>query len=156
MSRQTFKLLVVVNQVLWLLAMIVNEMNDDSATSVSESIFYSESLPPLDDFPYWLAIAIMLAGLVAAAGLCLERRWGRTLFVVTFVATVITTPLSELYVSWSWGALFSYLGSTSEGMILALAFFSPVRRMFESPAEPDDETETSAGESTESSPSLLP
>lgn len=70
-------------------------------------------------------------GLAASVGLCLGHRWGRTLFLVTFVTALLTTPFTEFYLSTGWTAFVAYLAGMTEGMIIALAYFSPVRRMFE-------------------------
>jgi hypothetical protein len=86
---------------------------------------------PFSDIPYWVGIAIILSGVIASIGLCFGKRWGRTLYLLTFVAAVVSTLLTEFYVSTRWTALIAYLVSTTEGMILGLAYFSHVRRMFE-------------------------
>ena len=140
MSRHTFKLLVVGNQILWLAYTLITEMTNKASTE-DESVFVTETSnwPPLSDVPYWLAWTLLLTGLIAAVGLCMEQRWGRTLFVATFAAAVISTPLTEFYVSSGWASLISYLATTTEGMIIALAYFSPVKRMFE-PSEPASQT----------------
>ena len=136
MSRHTFKLLVVGNQILLLASTLIAEMMNNASTE-DESVFVTENSnwPPLSDVPYWLAWILLLTGLIAAVGLCLEHRWGRTLFVATFAAAVISTPLTEFYVTSGWASVFGYLATTTEGMIIALAYFSPVKRMFE-PSEP--------------------
>lgn len=140
MSRHTFKLLVVGNQILWLAYTLITELTNNASTE-DESVFVTESSnwPPLSDMPYWLAWILLATGLSAAVGLCLEQRWGRTLFVATFAAAAISTPLTEFYVSSGWASLFGYLSGVTEGMIIALAYFSPVKRMFE-PFEPASET----------------
>lgn len=140
MSRHMFKLLVVVNQILLFASMLVAEITD-TTPNVDESVFVSEnsSWPPFSDVPYWLGWILVATGLGAAVGLCLEQGWGRTLFVATFVVAVISTPLTEFYVSPGWASVFGYLASATEGMIIALAYFSPVRRMYE-PSEPDSQT----------------
>ena len=137
MSRHAFKLLVVGNQILLLAYTLLDEMTKN-AFSEDESVFVTESSnwPPLSDVPYWLGWILLVTGLIAAVGLCLEKRWGRTLFAAMIVGVVISTPMTEFYVSWGWASLFAYLSSVTDGMIIALAYFSPVKRIFE-PSEPD-------------------
>lgn len=114
----------------------------DATFQAQESIFEpgAAALPPFSDVPYWLGNLLLVTGLVAAVGLCLEKRWARTLFVVTFAAGVISYPLTEFFVSSGWMAMFGYFAAVTEGMIIALAYFSPVKRMFEpletEPAQP--------------------
>lgn len=136
MSRQSFKLLVIVNQIIILAYSLISEMTVTIPTE-DESVFATanSTWPPLSDVPYWLGWFLVATGLIAAVGLCLEHRWGRTLFVLTFVTGVISTPLTEVWVSSGWSALFGYLAGATEGMVIALAYFSPVKRMFER-AEP--------------------
>lgn len=140
MSRHTFKLLVVGNQILLLAYTLTNEMTNKAFTE-EESVFVTESSnwPPLSDVPYWLGWILLVTGLIAAVGLCLEQRWGRTLFTVTIAVVVISMPLTEFDVSWGWASVFGYLSSVTDGMIIALAYFSPVKRMFE-PSEPASQT----------------
>ncbi|HEX5704225.1 MAG TPA: hypothetical protein VFX97_13565 [Pyrinomonadaceae bacterium] len=132
-----FKLLVVGNQIILLAYTLLDEMTTNALTA-GESVFaiQNSNWPPLSDVPYWLGWILLLTGLMGAVGLCLEQRWGRTLFLATFAAAVISTPLTELYVSSGWASLFGYLSGATEGMIIALAYFSPVKRMLE-PSEPD-------------------
>ena len=140
MSRHTFKLLVVANQILLLAFTLITDMTNNASTQ-DESVFVTESSnwPPLSDVPYWLGWILLATGLIAAVGLCLEKRWGRTLFVATIGAVVISTPLTEFYVSSGWASVFGYLSSVTDGMIIALAYFSPVKRMFE-PSKPASQT----------------
>jgi hypothetical protein len=144
MSRHQFRLLVVINQLLVLGAIVVHEITDRSLPpelksylGIDESVLNAQiaSVTPLSDVPYWLGTAIILTGLAASVGLCLGERWGRSLFLVTFAAALLTTPLTEFYLSTGWTAFVSYLVGTTEGMIIALAYFSPVRRMFQKSEE---------------------
>ena len=68
----------------------------------------------------------------------MEQRWGRTLFVAMIAGVVISTPMTEFYMSSGWASVFAYLSSVTDGMIIALAYFSPVKRIFE-PSEPDSQ-----------------
>ena len=140
MSRHAFKLLVVCNQIFVLAYTLLDAISNNALTE-DESVFATENSnwPPLSDVPYWLGWILLATGLIAAVGLCLEQRWGRTLFVATILGVVISTPMTEFYVSWGWASVFGYLSSVTDGMIIALAYFSPVKRMFER-LEPDSQT----------------
>lgn len=145
MSRHQFKLLVVLNQLLVLAAMIVYEVTDRSLPPelreylpIDESVFNTQigSVTSRSDLPYWVGILVIVSGLLSSLGLCLEKKWGRTLYVLTFATALVITPFTEFYLSSGWAAFVSYAAGATEGMIIALAFFSPARRMFES-SEPD-------------------
>ena len=74
--------------------------------------------------------AMMLVSLLASVGVLLFRPWGRGLFLSVSVVNVLLTPLVGFYVDVGWTVMVAALAGTSEGMIIALMYFSPVRRMF--------------------------
>ena len=88
----------------------------------------------LDDVRFWVARVVIAMGVVAAIGLCFGKPWGRTLYLLTFIVGLITTFLWEFYVGTGLSTFLSYLVTITEGMILGLAYFSHIRRIFE-PAE---------------------
>lgn len=144
MSRHQFRFLVVVNQFLVFAAIVVHETTNGSLPpdlkgylGLDESVFDTQiaSVTALSDVPYWLGIAVVLMGLIASIGLCYGQRWGRSLFFVTFATALLITPLTDFYLNTGWTAFVSYLVGTTEGMIIALAYFSPVRRMFKESGE---------------------
>lgn len=154
MSRQNFRLLVVINQILLFGIYFVQELTDRTLPpplrdflGLDGSVLDSEAgaAPFLDTLPYYFDLAFVFASLVGAVGLCLGRRWGRTIYFLSFVGSVLVTPLSPFHVSTGWTSLVSSLFGTTEGMILALAYFSHLKRMFESRSddEADDEEDTS-------------
>jgi hypothetical protein len=49
---------------------------------------------------------------------------------VYIAAVLVITVLAGPYISTGWTAFVSYTSSLSEGLILALIYFSPVRKMF--------------------------
>ena len=139
MSRHQFRFLVVLNQLLILASVIVYELTESSIPpeirayfSFDQSVLDTEitNITPLTDVPYWLGTLSILMGFVASIGLCLGQRWGRSLYVITFLTAVLMTTLTEFYVSTGWSAFVGYFASTTEGMILALIYFSPIKRMF--------------------------
>jgi hypothetical protein len=71
-----------------------------------------------------------LISLVASAGLIFFRRWGRRLFVVVSAVSVLLTPFGGLYVDVGWTVLVGSVAGIIEGMIIALMYFSPLRKMF--------------------------
>ena len=144
MSRNQFRFLVVINQLLILTAVVVQEITDRSLPpelksylGIDESVLTSEitRVTLLSDVPYWL---IILVGLIASFGLYLGKRWGRSLFLLTFVAALLVTLLTPVYINTGWTAFVSYLVGTTEGMILGLAYFSHVKRMFDNREASDE------------------
>ena len=142
MSRNQFRLLVVLNQLLILASVVVQGVTDGSLPpelrsylGIDESVLNAQitSVTPLTDVPYWLGNVILVAGLVAAFGLYLGKRWGRTLFLLTALTALLLTLLTPVYINTGWTAFVSYLVGTTEGMILGLAYFSHVKRMFDNP-----------------------
>lgn len=139
MSRNQFRLLVVINQLLLLATVLAQEVSDKSLPpelksylGIDQSVLNvpDASLTSFADVPFWL---LTLAGLVAAVGLYFGKRWGRTLFLLTCVAALVMTLLNDVHISTGWTSAVSYLVSITDGMILGLAYFSNVRRMFHDP-----------------------
>ena len=144
MSRNQFRLLVVMNQLLILASMVVQEITDRflppelrSYLGIDESVMNTQitGVTSLSDVPYWIGTAIILIGLVAALGLYLGKRWGRSVFLLNCLATLLVTLLTDFYVSTGWTSFVSYLVAITDGMILGLAYFSHVKRMFDKPED---------------------
>ena len=91
----------------------------DDAAGVAQGQF----LPVL-----WWSVTVI--SVLASAGLILFRRWGRTLFVLVSVVSLVLTPFEALYVDVGLTVLVGSLACLIEGMIIALMFFSPLRKMF--------------------------
>jgi hypothetical protein len=126
---------VILNQLFVLAALVVQKLTDRllpphlrNYVGGEESLFDTQIASSLSDVIYWL---VLLMGLIASAGLCLEKRWGRTLFVLTFVTALVNALLVDFYVDTGWTVFVSYLVGVTDGMIIALVYFSPVKRMFE-------------------------
>jgi hypothetical protein len=76
-----------------------------------------------------------ILGLLAAVGLILFRPWGRPVFLIYVAAGLLITLITGPHVSTGWTALFGYACGIVEGAIVALAYFSPIREMFEDKGE---------------------
>jgi hypothetical protein len=136
MTRSQFRLLVVTNQLLILVSVAVQEVTDKSFPPELKSYLgIDESVlsPPVSGFYgwNWVTLVIILAGVIASIGLCFGKRWGRELYLLTFLAALFTTLMGDLYVDTTWTVFVSYLVGTTEGMILGLAYFSHIKRMFQ-------------------------
>jgi len=76
-----------------------------------------------------------LLGIVAAVGLILFRTWGRPVFLVYIVAELVVSLLTGPHVNTGWTVFVGYIYSIAEGAILALIYFSPIRKMFKAQNE---------------------
>ena len=140
MSRNQFRILVVLNQLLVLATVVVQEsfeqslpteLRSDPGTDASVMNPESITAASFSYVNYWFGTAILVMGLAASVGLFLGQRWGRTLFLLTWVGTLSFSLTSDIYISNGWSGFVSYLASTTDGAILGLAYFSHVKRMFE-------------------------
>ena len=69
----------------------------------------------------WVAVAIGMYTFSASA---------RLLYLILFTFDMITTLGSGILVSTSWGGLLADLTTFSDGIVLTLAYFSPLRAEF--------------------------
>jgi hypothetical protein len=147
MSRQQFRLLLVINQILMFASYPLGAIADTrlppevagqfgADRSVMEGYAGGGSL--FDGPLYLLPLALTFATLAAAVGLFYGRRWGRTLYVVCFAAALAVAALTPFYLSVGWESAVAMLYSLTEGMILGLVYFSHLRRMFARRGEADD------------------
>ncbi|HEX8633313.1 MAG TPA: hypothetical protein VF703_04095 [Pyrinomonadaceae bacterium] len=137
MSRHQFRLLIVLYQVCIFGSLIVYEMTIGSVAP--ESGGYLDGGSVVEEagggglsggYTDWLYYVHLFASLVASLGLFLFQSWGRTLFLLCAIFYLLTTPVYESYVNTGWASTLGYLASLFEGMILALIFFSHLRRLF--------------------------
>jgi hypothetical protein len=148
MTKQQFRFLVIANQLLLFAAYVVRDLTDvHLPPELQEYLVTSESVMDGADtslffseqnlLVLWVFIDVM--GLAGAVGLCLGRRWGRTLYLACYVASLFAGLLTPFYASTHWPGFLFMLYGTTEGMILALAYFSHLRRMFRRDEPEDDE-----------------
>lgn len=148
MSRRQFRLLVIFNQLLVFAGYAVRDITDAQLppellpyTFGDVSVFEGADGASFfsGQFTYLLWRAIDVLTLAAAVGLCLGRKWGRTLYLACYVTSLFAVLLTPFYVSAHWPGFVFMLYGTTEGMILALAYFSHLRRMFERDESEDAE-----------------
>lgn len=150
MSRQQFRLLVVFNQLLFYGTVLVQGFTD--AALPEELLDFVLAEPSLldggsgaDSSAAWWAETLFMvtaiASLVASVGLCFGRAWGRRLFLVCFILLYVPVVLTPVYVDTGWTILVGSLNCTTTGMILALVYFSHLKRMFDGAPEAPDEDE---------------
>ena len=139
MTRNQFRILVVLNQLLLFAAVVAQERFDRSFPTeptsdpgADVSVMNPETITAVS-YSYiqdWFGTAILVSGITASIGLFFGQRWGRTLFLLTCVATIFFPLDMGLYITDFWTGCFSYLATLTQGAILGLAYFSHVKRMF--------------------------
>jgi hypothetical protein len=148
MTRQQFRLLVFANQLLLFAAYVVRDQtNADLPPELQEYLFTGASVMDAADASLFFSeqnldalwVVIDVATLAGAVGLCLGRGWGRTLYLACYVASLFAGLLTPFHASTNWPAFLFVLYGTTEGMILALAYFSHLRRMFRRDEREDGE-----------------
>lgn len=139
--KRNFQTLVVVHQLLVFATVVIQSATEDWIThelsacldlepSLLEEAGAEDSGPDVLRTVWWV---LTLVSLLASAGLLFFRRWGRRLFVALAFAHLPLMPLAGLYVDVGWTVMVGSLGGVCEGVVIALMYFSPVRRMFGRP-----------------------
>lgn len=136
--KRNFQTLVVFHQFLIFGGMLVQSVTDSwmspemrSFLGIESSVMESAAdVTPQSQGMRALWWALTLLSVSASVGVVLFRRWGRTLFVLVSVLTLVSTPFGGLYVDVGWTVLVGSAAGIIEGMIIALMFFSPLRRLF--------------------------
>lgn len=152
MSRHQFRILVVLHQSFVFLSLIVYEMTVGTLPpELSGYLGVGGSVVTepdggglLSGFEDWLYYVLLLFSLVGSLGLFLFQSWGRPVFLLGTILFVLTTPLYDSYVNTGWAAALGYPATLCEGMILALIFFSHLRRPF-TEARDDERTRHADG-----------
>lgn len=136
--RRNFQTLVVFHQLLLFATIVVQSLTDSWLAPEVRSFLGIES-SVLDDaagevaqgqFMPILWWSVTLISVLASVGVVLFRRWGRTLFVLVSVVSLLLVPFEGLYVDVGLTVLVGSVACLIEGMIIALMFFSPLRKMF--------------------------
>lgn len=142
MSQRSFRILVIAYGAFALAFLLLQPLMDDTLPEdaraflgIGRSVLDAEHEPFIrTDAQSLVYYAQNLASTVGAIGLLLWKNWARTLFLVCVVASIVLTPLSDLYVDSGWVTLFGYICTLLEGALLALIYFSPLEERFTSPA----------------------
>jgi hypothetical protein len=91
----------------------------DGATSSARGV--TEALVRLPLITVW---AISMYGLFTV------RRWGPRLSVIATLLLIMSSPLSNYYLNSGWAVVFTQLSLITWGMVVALAYFSPLQAHF--------------------------
>lgn len=137
--KTLFRLLVIGEIVLGILTIIVHTLTE--STLPPPLLEYVESQPSgsitgLDIFLFAAAAGILIMLVVSSVGLLVFWRPSRLLYLLTLVVALLIAPLLGPEVNTGWEAPFDEAASVVSGAILALAYFSPIKVLFEKPANP--------------------
>ena len=138
MTRQQFQILVVVNQLLGFAVLVAQALTDHllppelhGFLGLDRSVLEDDpAVTRFGDLTDLLSTALVIVHVVSSVGLCLGRRWGRTLFAFRLLVEVVLVAFYPFYVTTAWTAMCSYAFGISEGMVLGLVYFSHLRRLF--------------------------
>lgn len=137
MLRRNFQITVAFSQILAIGVVVVQYLTESSLPpellgylSIYETILIPDrqsALELLTNIPFLIQT---LLGIMAAVGLILFRTWGRPVFLVYVAAELVLSLLTGPHVNTGWTVFVGYICSLAEGGILALMYFSPIRKMF--------------------------
>jgi hypothetical protein len=135
--RRNFQTLVVVHQLLVFAVLVVQSATESwlppeaqGFADAEGSLFGEADGDPRFALTRWLWWVLMSGSLLASVGALFFRPWARTLFVLTAVGFVLCAPLYEFYLDTGWTVMLGGLAGLCEGVIIALMYFSPARRLF--------------------------
>lgn len=78
----------------------------------------------------FIDIAIFMAWLISAFGMFFFRKVARSIFLILVVTNIVAVPLYGISVETAGGAMMLDVAHIADGMVLALAYFSPVKDRF--------------------------
>jgi hypothetical protein len=137
MSRKWFRFLLLLGWVICLGGLIVSYVEEPSLPPALREYLDSDVNEPLtswDFVVFFLLLSLLIVGVVNTVGLYRFKPWARKLTLWGFVAGYAVTPIlfREPAVITPLAETFFTLGNALSGFILALIYFSPVARHFES------------------------
>ena len=78
-----------------------------------------------------IAVTFILFGIALSIGLFQFRKWAKNLLWPSFGVGIILLPFFGPSVQTEWTGTLSYISSLVDGMVLALVYYSPVSKMFD-------------------------
>ena len=79
----------------------------------------------------WVYLGLAVPLLVSAVGLWLLKPWSRWLYTAVTVGAFLLAPFDPPWIGSSVSGMLSDLATTCDGAVLALIWFSDLRRRFE-------------------------
>jgi len=78
----------------------------------------------------YVSIALLILLLYGCWGMYFYRKIGRNAFLIAMLAATAMTPLHGVVVETAGGVMLIDIAHVASGMVLALAYFSPIRDKF--------------------------
>ncbi len=138
MLRRNFQIIVACSQILALTALVVQYLTESSLPpellgylSAYETILIPDRYSVLEALTNIPLLVQTLLGILGAVGLILFRAWGRPVFLIYIgAALLVNRAYLDLMSTPAGRIFFGYLCSLTEGVTIALMYFSPIRKMF--------------------------
>jgi uncharacterized membrane protein len=108
-----------------------NENVELTYSFIEELESANTSYPDMDMLLVPVTIVLLVILIATYVGLFLFKRWARVLFVMGFVVSIPTYFMDGLFVSSGLEQLLYDACLLTYGAIIAVAYYSPVKRFFE-------------------------
>ena len=138
MTKQQFRILIVLNWLLTITAAIVflstrTSLPTELKTYLENQKSIGESTA--DSILLWVDVSLLVFAITVSIGLLLFKRWARSFLLPVYLFSVLLIPTRAVYIDTGWSQLVFSLANMTGGMILALVFFSPLSALFNSPGD---------------------
>jgi hypothetical protein len=134
MTRKNFRILLVLSWLLLIAGIVASFLTENSLPPELQSYLERVENAPLANGEIVLAVvdvAFFVLAVVLTVGLFRFRRWAKSLLPMSYVLGLALIPGNGPYVESGWASFLFFLGSSVDGIILALVYFSPLREFFE-------------------------
>ena len=134
MSKQKFRLLIVVNWLLVVAYVVVSITTESLLPSELRSYLDAQLNAPIttSDIMLFAVVFIYFISYIAVSiGVFLFKKWAKTLLLPSIAIASILLIIGGPYIETGLASFCSYFLNLIEGIILALVYFSPIRKMFE-------------------------
>ncbi len=134
MSRKNFRILLVLSWLLVIAGVVVSFLTESSLPPELRAYLERVGDAPPASGEIVLAVvdvAFIILAIVLTVGLFRFRRWARSLLPVSYALGFALLPAHGPYVESGWESALFYVGSSVDGVILALVYFSPLSEVFE-------------------------
>lgn len=133
MSRQNFRILIVLSWLLAIVTVVISSATEIFLPSELKGYLDAQKNTPItasESIKFIFAIVYIIFSFVISVGLFLFKRWAKTLLLLSYAIGALLLLAFGPYVQTGLVDSLEYLGNILNGIILALVYFSPVSRMF--------------------------
>lgn len=134
MTSSHFRALLVISVAAGLAGSFVDLLFPSLVSAALSAAIENEPPPTFFSESPWLTILlaapVSIAGIASTVGLFFFRRWARTLSVVVLCLSIAATPFLGSILSSGVSYALIEVASTTWGAALAIAYLSPISRLF--------------------------